>query len=82
MIRVPPPKKMKDYPKYLFKAKRELFNGLGSMPAGTVYRMRFEPTLNKSLHTAPCRHCGFVFKVTVKAPRAEFERTFDFYLEE
>lgn len=59
------PKRVKDYAGGYVKATREVSNGVGKMPAGTIYKIR-SAGITFHFESLPCSCCGHQFKFTSK----------------
>lgn len=81
MLKCDPPKYVRDYHRYKIKSKQQMKNGLFVFPAGTLFSIGEEPTINKSLTTEQCPHCGMQGCVTVKAKREYFESLFEWFID-
>lgn len=53
-------------------------NAYFTFPAGTIFTVTNEPTINKRLEADPCPHCGVSGKIVIKSSRKEFESDFQF----
>ena len=76
-----PPKYVRDYHEYKVKSKREFNNAYMRFPAGTVFTIGTEPTINKHLTAPACDHCGVQGMITVKGNRKYFESLFEWFEE-
>lgn len=55
------PKRVKDWVGNYVKALRPIRNGLGEMPAGTIYRVSASSGMTVWFEALPCKCCGFKF---------------------
>jgi len=74
---VPTPRLVRDWTNKLVRSRGIVRNGLGEMPAGTLFRIT-NSGARKSLRSLPCDRCGFSLLVSVSGKREDFEREFQF----
>jgi len=59
------PQLIRDWENGFVKAKKEISNGWGSMPANTIYHIS-SCGITAHLESHCCEECGFKFKFTMK----------------
>lgn len=74
---IPAPKKVGDWKGKKVISLYKVSNGLGSVPAGTVFTIK-SATTRKELKTSPCECCGLEFKVSVSGTAERFLLEFNF----
>lgn len=76
-IEMPAPKKVRDWKGKKVVSLYKVSNGLGSVPAGTVFTIT-SATTRKELKTNQCECCGLAFKVSVSGTSERFLLEFKF----
>ena len=74
---ISPPKKVSDWQGCLVRSKRILTNGLGQMPADTIFEIT-SSGITKYLQTLGCECCGLKFRISTKDRKDDFLEMFDF----
>jgi hypothetical protein len=72
------PKKMSEWRGQYVVSREPIANSYVSFPAGTLFKITNEPSINKNLKSKPCKCCGVSGLITVQCSKADFLMDFIF----